>query len=698
MPNLHTLLSNRNWHALRALFRAHGTQFDNRWTKAQAVEHAVGLLTNPTAVRRTMTTLPQDAREALDTLVACEGAMPAHRFLSQFGPIRPYRPWRDNCPADVWRHPASPAERLWFLGLIFCDATPEGEMIVIPDELHLLLPTASFAVVKPAPDAYPQVAYPILDLAHVLTFLQTHDVRPLLGRWLAPGQLKALEAGLASPDPTPAAARSELQTGYVRFIHYLGQAAELVASAAGLLKPTPAAWDWIERPDAAQWRRLWDGWQTDLNRPPRETALWDRFRLPGERSFVRTVFDTLATLPAADGGLTVSLQSLAEHLHRRCIGAGTLPHDADVSMPLHALAIGPLTWAGLVHTDPGDSVALTEPGEWLLGRAEEPPTSPLIRPAVLQSIEKDYLVIALPVPPIHPPLRPLIELPLAVKDRFSRLLTRECFVALLSHGIGRACVVQGLRELTGGPLPAQALERLKAWEAEARGLTLRRLTVLTAADPQALARLSTRRATRHHIFETLSRHHVAVEPSCAEQLLRALRRDGHAPLVDPGVIPSSGALAHRDTGAAAHLWLALRVYLDLADLVQLPSIPPAALLDELAQDLDADQLSALAIQAGQASRRLRDALDGYTPFPAPLAGVDHASVLTTIKRALEESRPVEIVYHTAGRGERTTRVVEPLRFEERGGATYLVAYCRLRREERVFRLDRIEQAQPYTMR
>jgi predicted DNA-binding transcriptional regulator YafY len=85
-------------------------------------------------------------------------------------------------------------------------------------------------------------------------------------------------------------------------------------------------------------------------------------------------------------------------------------------------------------------------------------------------------------------------------------------------------------------------------------------------------------------------------------------------------------------------------------------------------------------------------IEGYATFPAPLPEVDHAKMECIIERALEEACPVRLVYHTTGRGERTERVVEPLRIDERGGARYLVAYCRLRQDERVFRLDRVESA------
>jgi len=67
-----------------------------------------------------------------------------------------------------------------------------------------------------------------------------------------------------------------------------------------------------------------------------------------------------------------------------------------------------------------------------------------------------------------------------------------------------------------------------------------------------------------------------------------------------------------------------------------------------------------------------------------------------IEEALTRREALEIVYWTEGRGRRTQRVVEPRRLEWRGEVPYLIAYCRLRQEERVFRVDRIEWASPYT--
>jgi predicted DNA-binding transcriptional regulator YafY len=65
-------------------------------------------------------------------------------------------------------------------------------------------------------------------------------------------------------------------------------------------------------------------------------------------------------------------------------------------------------------------------------------------------------------------------------------------------------------------------------------------------------------------------------------------------------------------------------------------------------------------------------------------------LLESLEAAIRERATVEIEYYTAGRAHRTTRRVDPLRLEWHGDVAYLIAYCHLRGDERVFRVDRIE--------
>lgn len=71
---------------------------------------------------------------------------------------------------------------------------------------------------------------------------------------------------------------------------------------------------------------------------------------------------------------------------------------------------------------------------------------------------------------------------------------------------------------------------------------------------------------------------------------------------------------------------------------------------------------------------------GHRPLPG-------AGVLFDLSEAVQKNRCVEIEYESSDGGT-TLRVVEPCGLVGRGGLWYLVAWCRLRTDFRIFRLDR----------
>ena len=74
----------------------------------------------------------------------------------------------------------------------------------------------------------------------------------------------------------------------------------------------------------------------------------------------------------------------------------------------------------------------------------------------------------------------------------------------------------------------------------------------------------------------------------------------------------------------------------------------------------------------------------------PPPGLDK-DTLRPIQQALVARRILRLVYRARARTEDTTREVESMGVVFAGGAWYLVAWCRLRREVRHFRLDRIRR-------
>jgi hypothetical protein len=165
MTNLKTLLEAHSWRMLRAIAYAHGRTFDAQLSKEDACRHTLAWLGDRSLLQNTLDQLPPQAHLALRTLHLAAGSLPRHLFEARFGPIREYRPWREESPQSPWRDPASIAERLYYLGLVFIHPSEHEEVIVIPDELRELLPPL-------APEAPPPVsAAPhqhdlVLDLAH----------------------------------------------------------------------------------------------------------------------------------------------------------------------------------------------------------------------------------------------------------------------------------------------------------------------------------------------------------------------------------------------------------------------------------------------------------------------------------------------------------------------------------------------------
>lgn len=65
--------------------------------------------------------------------------------------------------------------------------------------------------------------------------------------------------------------------------------------------------------------------------------------------------------------------------------------------------------------------------------------------------------------------------------------------------------------------------------------------------------------------------------------------------------------------------------------------------------------------------------------------------LSLARQAIEEQRVVRLLYHARSRDDPVPRDVEPVRLAHLSDAWYLAGYCRLRRDTRLFRLDRIDR-------
>ncbi|MDW8318528.1 MAG: WYL domain-containing protein [Anaerolineae bacterium] len=623
--------------------------------------------------------LPADQRALLEALAQEPQPWPLDRFQARFGTLRPFRPWRRDAVRHPWHAPASPAEALFYHGLLFLVAGPGRTLrVVVPDEAIAALqrPPASAPPLAPAP----LVPLALLDLALLLTYLQQADVRPLHGRWLSPHHCRRLGACLLPP-LAEARLPSERHSLRLAFAHYLAERLQLVTLASGLLKSSPKAAVWLDQSLPQQLLACWQAWLAadDDNR-----VLWRRFHLPGHpwRDPPGLAQRLVKRLPLTDWRNLTDLLPWWE----REAGAATLQEH------LHQLLHGPLAGLGIVAwtgTDQAEPVTLTAIGAWLI-HGGEPPALPTIQPLVADPA----LELALPAN-ASPPLAAMLhladwaELAPGPRLRFTP--------ASLARSLGRDQALSGLRGLwhrfVTPPLTDAQHAQLKARADQMPWVELHTALLLRTSSPKALEALWADPRVRPHLAQRLAGDLAVVRSPRLGRLLRVLTARGYA-------LRTASAHQGPDRGADTALapkpgdrwWLytSYLVHRLLAEQIGL-SMPPGALQAGLAAGLDPAQQAAAQEAAEAAVNAVRSAMEGP---PAAPASLPLSEVEDYLLAAIEADQPVHIVYWSPWQNAATERCVRPLQLHWRGDHRYLLAFCLRANAQRTFRLDRILHLSP----
>src|SRR5512136_473773 len=108
------------------------------------VERLEETISSPAQAASILEELPGAEQDALRALLAAGGTLPVANFSQRFGSIRSVGPARLE-REQLWRTPISPAENLWYLGLLYrgFEQLPTGamrEVFFAPAELLPLLP------------------------------------------------------------------------------------------------------------------------------------------------------------------------------------------------------------------------------------------------------------------------------------------------------------------------------------------------------------------------------------------------------------------------------------------------------------------------------------------------------------------------------------------------------------------------------
>jgi len=346
-------------------------------------------LQDPLSLRVALAQLSDEATEALNTLQAAGGRMRVPQFARRFGQVRPIGPGRLERETP-WKEPASPAEELWYAGLIFRafaqDQGGPGEFFFVPEDLRPLLPQPpaeqppfEVEIVPPPPsrDAEPGL---VEDLFAYLLYVQTHDVRPYADGRLGRHDRAALARRLAAQDERRLA-----------FLRHLAQRLGFVVQREGFLRLVAAPVKiWLTAPAARRTAILQEApvWQNDplLTRQ----ALLDLLaRCPLDEwwtasSFLSAVKRTNPDFQRPDGDYRSWY--LRDAASGEYLSGFESWERVEGALILDLLA-GPLRWLDVVRSVPHGQdplCRLTEAGARFLGLAAAPPEEPPAPPIVVQ--------------------------------------------------------------------------------------------------------------------------------------------------------------------------------------------------------------------------------------------------------------------------------------------------------------------------
>jgi len=486
--SLHRFLVDYDMAMLRALAENLGLALEtNRQT--EAANQLAAALAEPSSIQIALARLSSEGRLALDRLLVAGGRLRAPQFNRQFGQVRPVGPGRLE-RETAWRHPANPAEELFYAGLIYRafyqDERGPGEYVVIPDELRCLLPQPAAMpeafVVAPVPglgEPPTQETTLVYDLFLYLAYVQNQDVRPYADGRLQRRDASALVERLGQPGERRLA-----------MAHHLAERLRLVARQRGLLRlEAAAAKGWLTAAPARQLAVLQAAWRDD--------PTWvDLCHVPGLVCDVQTGWlertDPVATRKAILSWLArcppetwwpcasfVAAVKAADPDFQRPDGdydswyirdtaanaylSGFESWDQVEGRLIADLLAGPLSCLGVVYwveSDAGPVCRLTAAGAHWLGLAGGEAEAP--RPAPI-SIGPDLLVDV----PAGASLYVRFQL-----ERFAELAQAEpCRYRLTASGLSRALargiqveqVLAFLRRAGQRPVPGSVAVQLRRW-------------------------------------------------------------------------------------------------------------------------------------------------------------------------------------------------------------------------------------------
>ena len=234
-------------------------------------------LVSPVSVAIALDDLSAQEREALNNLMAAGGLLEALKFSRLYGQIRAMGPnkLRRETP---WQSPASPAEGLWYRGLIFKGFrhTVNGpeEVVFIPDDVQSLLPNqpAKVTSFQVSLASAPTITLPARqtlreDFFTLLVYIQMNRVKLNQDQEISESDQRGMLSQFSQTDfEDDATAHRWL----LLVIHLARRMNMLLRQGQQLKLNSEPVRAWLEKESEAQLRQLQNTWRSD----PTWNDLW----------------------------------------------------------------------------------------------------------------------------------------------------------------------------------------------------------------------------------------------------------------------------------------------------------------------------------------------------------------------------------------------------------------------------------------
>jgi len=557
---------------LQAIAEGHGLSVPVPAKEALA-EYLTLTLARRETIERAWAKLSPLERDALLKIVAEGGRGKAYLLQREFGEIRRFGPGSlvRNKP---WLAPASPLERLWYLGLVqrAFDVLGDyrGEILFIPPEIMQHLPRAE--AVRPT-FALEEVAAPanvadagraiVWDTFALISFLRREDGCAAPGGYLAIADWKHVNAHFVVPEDL-SRRRHEREVPRLHFLHHLAQRAGLVKLENERLEPGPNVLGWLKSAPVERQRFLFHIWRDDkswnelwhVESLRCEETGWRNDPVLARRKIVEHLGKCRVETWLSLAGFIAAVKQ-ADPEFQRPDGDYDRWHIRDaatndylkgfkswdaVEGALIAHLIGkPLHWLGIVAigraapAGPVTAFRITRRGAACLGLALLEEVEP--EPARM-AVQGDFEVLV----PEDAALIDRYHLErIAHLKRWDRVstyvITRESVQRALRGGSEIERIVAFLERVSGKPLPANVAYTLREWGAKFGEVVLRRAELLQTRDEQLLQELQAQPELAAYLDEILAPTLVLVKPGQLAVLLERLEGLGYMPRVIGSVTP-----------------------------------------------------------------------------------------------------------------------------------------------------------------